>query len=311
MADEKAEKAREYIAECLNNYKSVSGAVLPKVISIDRIFTEPDTMKENVYVLTNYILENKKTNPEDRQLIAAFHENWKRFKYPTLNQTKRVLSMYDWYGKRKSEKSYQEVERGKLSHIFANESPSMFSDALRQKEKRPFYKTGYEKTKEKEKQKKDSRKEKDASYTFAVLNKYNFKEHKQKTGMIKEISELLNVLDKREKFIMEECLKNKSLKDVAKKLHVSGTMAGNIYKKAIEKINLYRFNQHKPILEQQVEMLRISNHTTNILARENIHTVKELTEKTEWEICVMTGMGRCSIAEIKQTLGNEGLSLKS
>lgn len=311
MADEKAEKAREYIAECLNNYKEVSGAVLPKVVSINRIFTEPDTLKENVYVLTNYLLENKKTNPEDRQLITCFHEHWKKFKYPTLNQTKRVFSMYEWYNHRKSEKSYQKVERGKLANIFSNETSSMFSDALKQKEKKPFYKTIYERTREREKQKKDARKEKDASYTFAVLNKYNFSERKQKTGMINEIGELLNVLDERERFIIERCLKNKSLENIAKELHVSGTMAGVIYRRAIGKINLYRFNMHKPILERQVEMLGISNRTLNILARENIHTVKELTEKTEYEICMMTGMGRGSMNEIKQALAENSISFKS
>jgi uncharacterized protein YaaW (UPF0174 family) len=311
--DAKAEKAREYIAECLNNYKSVSGAVLPKVISIDRIFTEPDTLKENVYVLTGYILENKKTNPEDRRLIAAFYDNWKRFKYPTLNQTKRVLSMYDWYNKRKGEKSYQKVEREKLSHIFSDESPSIFSNALRQKEKNPFYKTGYEKAKEKERRKKEALKEKDASYTFAVFNKYSHKERMQKRGMIKEISELLdmNILNKREKFIMERCLENKSLEDIAKKLHVSGTRVGILYQRAVSKINLYRLNIDKPLLERNVEMLGISNRTANILARENITTVKELTEKTKGELCIMKGMGRDSIAEINQTLTDKCLSLKN
>jgi DNA-directed RNA polymerase subunit alpha len=67
-----------------------------------------------------------------------------------------------------------------------------------------------------------------------------------------------------------------------------------------------RFNEH---LNRSVEELELSVRSYNCLKNADIKTIGELIQKTEAEMLKTKNFGRKSLNEIKEILGNMGLSL--
>jgi DNA-directed RNA polymerase subunit alpha len=67
--------------------------------------------------------------------------------------------------------------------------------------------------------------------------------------------------------------------------------------------------QNSQILEMQIEDLDLSVRSYNCLKRAGIHTVDELTHKTEEDMMKVRNLGKKSLKEVKQKLEDLGLSL--
>ncbi len=67
--------------------------------------------------------------------------------------------------------------------------------------------------------------------------------------------------------------------------------------------------QNSQILEMQIEDLDLSVRSYNCLKRAGIHTVDELTQKTEEDMMKVRNLGKKSLKEVKQKLEDLGLSL--
>ena len=65
----------------------------------------------------------------------------------------------------------------------------------------------------------------------------------------------------------------------------------------------------RQLLNQNVEELELSVRSSNCLKNANIHTIGELTKKTEDDITKTRNFGKKSLEEIKQKLEERGLSL--
>ena len=63
------------------------------------------------------------------------------------------------------------------------------------------------------------------------------------------------------------------------------------------------------VLNRSVEELELSVRSYNCLKNANIQTIGELVQKTEAEMLRTKNFGRKSLNEIKEILGNMGLSL--
>ena len=71
------------------------------------------------------------------------------------------------------------------------------------------------------------------------------------------------------------------------------------------------YEKHKKdILSQSINELNLTPRTRNCLARQNIHTIEDLTRYTLDEIKVFRNMGERALAEILQKLNDFGFSLK-
>ncbi len=68
-------------------------------------------------------------------------------------------------------------------------------------------------------------------------------------------------------------------------------------------------HQNSQILEMQIEDLDLSVRSYNCLKRAGIHTVNELTQKTEEDMMKVRNLGKKSLKEVKQKLEDLGLSL--
>ena len=64
------------------------------------------------------------------------------------------------------------------------------------------------------------------------------------------------------------------------------------------------------VLEMAIEELEFSVRSYNCLKRASIHTIAELTEKTEDEMMKVRNLGKKSLEEVKSKLAERGLSLK-
>ena len=64
------------------------------------------------------------------------------------------------------------------------------------------------------------------------------------------------------------------------------------------------------MLNRSVEELELSVRSYNCLKNANIQTIGELVQKTEAEMLRTKNFGRKSLNEIKEILGNMGLSLR-
>lgn len=57
--------------------------------------------------------------------------------------------------------------------------------------------------------------------------------------------------------------------------------------------------------------LQLTVRSENCLKAENVYTIGELLEKTEWDLLKIPNFGRKSLKEIKTVLGGRGLSLRN
>jgi len=65
------------------------------------------------------------------------------------------------------------------------------------------------------------------------------------------------------------------------------------------------------LLELPIEELDLSVRSYNCLKRAGINTIEDLVRKTEEDMLKIRNLGKKSLAEIKEKLGNFGLSLRS
>jgi DNA-binding CsgD family transcriptional regulator len=111
-----------------------------------------------------------------------------------------------------------------------------------------------------------------------------------------------------------------TLEEIGKALGVGRERIRQIEAKVIRKINYHqrkqRFNQPNEISKEAiidntpVEEFGLSVRSYRCLKRANIHTVGELTLKTEREMMRVRNLGSKSLKEIKQKLEERGLYLK-
>ena len=66
----------------------------------------------------------------------------------------------------------------------------------------------------------------------------------------------------------------------------------------------------KSILSMPIEDMDLSIRSYNCLKRANIHTVKDLTEKTEDDMLKVRNLGRKSLDEVIQKLESYGFGLQ-
>ena len=69
-------------------------------------------------------------------------------------------------------------------------------------------------------------------------------------------------------------------------------------------------DKQQQILKMQIEEMDLSVRSYNCLKRANIHTVEDLTKKTEEDMLKVRNLGRKSLEEVIQKLESYGLSLK-
>ena len=65
------------------------------------------------------------------------------------------------------------------------------------------------------------------------------------------------------------------------------------------------------VLEMSIEDLDLSVRSYNCLKRANIHTVEDLTKRTEEDMLKVRNLGRKSLEEVVKKLEDLGLSLKA
>jgi len=69
-------------------------------------------------------------------------------------------------------------------------------------------------------------------------------------------------------------------------------------------------DKRKKILEQTIEDMDLSVRSYNCLKRANIHTVEDLTKKTEDDMLKVRNLGKKSLDEVIFKLESYGLKLK-
>ena len=69
-------------------------------------------------------------------------------------------------------------------------------------------------------------------------------------------------------------------------------------------------NSQNHILEMNIEDMDLSVRSYNCLKRANIHTVEDLTMKTEDDMLKVRNLGRKSLDEVIAKLNSYGLGLK-
>ena len=69
-------------------------------------------------------------------------------------------------------------------------------------------------------------------------------------------------------------------------------------------------DKQQQVLKMAIEDMDLSVRSYNCLKRANIHTVEDLTKKTEDDMLKVRNLGRKSLEEIIQKLESYGLSLK-
>lgn len=62
--------------------------------------------------------------------------------------------------------------------------------------------------------------------------------------------------------------------------------------------------------ERPLREFHLSERVQNCLRRENVITIKDLLEQTEWKLFCITHLGPVSVREIKQFLAKHGIELK-
>ena len=69
-------------------------------------------------------------------------------------------------------------------------------------------------------------------------------------------------------------------------------------------------DKQQQILKMAIEEMDLSVRSYNCLKRANIHTVEDLTKKTEDDMLKVRNLGRKSLEEVIQKLESYGLALK-
>ena len=69
-------------------------------------------------------------------------------------------------------------------------------------------------------------------------------------------------------------------------------------------------DKQQQILKMAIEEMDLSVRSYNCLKRANIHTVEDLTKKTEDDMLKVRNLGRKSLEEVIQKLDSYGLALK-
>ena len=69
-------------------------------------------------------------------------------------------------------------------------------------------------------------------------------------------------------------------------------------------------DKQQQILKMVIEEMDLSVRSYNCLKRANIHTVEDLTKKTEDDMLKVRNLGRKSLEEVIQKLDSYGLALK-
>ena len=75
-------------------------------------------------------------------------------------------------------------------------------------------------------------------------------------------------------------------------------------------LNKTEDDKQQQILKMAIEEMDLSVRSYNCLKRANIHTVEDLTKKTEEDMLKVRNLGRKSLEEVIQKLESYGLSLK-
>ncbi len=75
-------------------------------------------------------------------------------------------------------------------------------------------------------------------------------------------------------------------------------------------LNKTEDDKQQQILKMVIEEMDLSVRSYNCLKRANIHTVEDLTKKTEDDMLKVRNLGRKSLEEVIQKLGSYGLALK-
>src|SRR5690606_23494013 len=70
-------------------------------------------------------------------------------------------------------------------------------------------------------------------------------------------------------------------------------------------------DKKEKVMEMTIEELDLSVRSYNCLKRAGINTVQELTQKTEEDMMKVRNLGRKSLEEVQEKLGELGLSLRS
>ncbi len=70
-------------------------------------------------------------------------------------------------------------------------------------------------------------------------------------------------------------------------------------------------DEKKKILEMSIEEMDLSVRSYNCLKRANIHTIEDLTQRTEEDMLKVRNLGRKSLEEVVSKLASYGLTLKS
>ena len=75
-------------------------------------------------------------------------------------------------------------------------------------------------------------------------------------------------------------------------------------------LNKTEDDKQQQILKMAIEEMDLSVRSYNCLKRANIHTVEDLTKKTEDDMLKVRNLGRKSLEEVIQKLESYGLALK-
>lgn len=78
---------------------------------------------------------------------------------------------------------------------------------------------------------------------------------------------------------------------------------------AIESVGRHRDAAHHPLFAEKVETLELTVRSQNCLRQVNIRYIGELVQKNEREMLRTPNLGRKSLLEIKQALGQHGLDI--
>ena len=70
-------------------------------------------------------------------------------------------------------------------------------------------------------------------------------------------------------------------------------------------------DEKKKILEMSIEEMDLSVRSYNCLKRANIHTIEDLTQRTEEDMLKVRNLGRKSLEDVVSKLASYGLTLKS
>ncbi len=237
---------KNYLEKRIEDYIAVTGPILP-VTSINNIFNDADKVKNAVYNVVDY-LQKININDNDRELISSFLEKWKIYGYPTIKQLKVVVSISNFYAKRKNDsKSYKDMRlhraRAAAQNKEENGELEEYHYAVKRKEKNPFRKTSYERKTEYKKTAKLSKQEKESVSCYFQSQKA-YKQSKNYAKKAREVIGLFPLLEPNERKVVKIYYKTGCFTKVADRIHLSRTRACQIVRKAFEKLKCKYYKKY-------------------------------------------------------------------